>query len=205
MTAPTIELIKERRQEIQLEIRRLTNLVIGLDMALEILDGKPPEVGAEVSSASASSVNNKPAAPPRKRKTADERKEEIAALLEQGKTEDEIMTATGLGRASIKMYFSILKARTKELPGRKAVPVEKAAPTTASPPKKRRGRPPKKSAPAEEGEYPIIGRTIGGEPQFGSMRMKVIEEKVVDGHKVKVLPPGYAQGAYPQRNVTLRS
>jgi|RhiMethySRZTD1v2_1073278.scaffolds.fasta_scaffold185970_2 hypothetical protein len=24
--------------------------------------------------------------------------------------------------------------------------------------------------------------------------MKVIEEKVVDGHRVKVLPPGYAQG-----------
>ena len=46
---------------------------------------------------------------------------------------------------------------------------------------------------------------IGGDPQFGSMRMKVIEEKVVDGHKVKVLPPGYAQGAYPQRNVTVRS
>jgi hypothetical protein len=35
--------------------------------------------------------------------------------------------------------------------------------------------------------------------------MKVIEEKVVDGHKVKVLPTGYAQGASPQRNVTLRS
>ena len=33
---------------------------------------------------------------------------------------------------------------------------------------------------------------------------KVIEEKVVDGHKVKVLPPGYAQGAYPQKNVAVR-
>jgi hypothetical protein len=88
-----------------------------------------------------------------------------------------------------------------------APPDLSAAPASAtvSPPKKRRGRPPKKSARAEEGEYPIIGRTIGGDPQFGSMRMKVIEEKVVDGHKVKVLPPGYAQGAYPQKNVTVRS
>jgi hypothetical protein len=37
------------------------------------------------------------------------------------------------------------------------------------------------------------------------MRMKVIEEKVVDGHKVKVLPPGYADGAWPAQNVSVRS
>jgi hypothetical protein len=42
-------------------------------------------------------------------------------------------------------------------------------------------------------------------PVYGSMRMKVIEEKVVDGHKVRVLPPGYAQGAYPAKNVSARS
>ncbi len=35
--------------------------------------------------------------------------------------------------------------------------------------------------------------------------MQVIEEKVVDGHKVKGLPPGYAQGAYPQKNVSVSS
>jgi hypothetical protein len=28
---------------------------------------------------------------------------------------------------------------------------------------------------------------------------------VVDGHKVKVLPPGYAQAAYPQKNVSVQS
>ena len=38
----------------------------------------------------------------------------------------------------------------------------------------------------------------------GGWEGKVIEEKVVDGHKVKVLPPGYAQGAYPQKNVAVR-
>jgi hypothetical protein len=37
------------------------------------------------------------------------------------------------------------------------------------------------------------------------MRMTVIEEKIVDGHKVKVLPPGYAQGATPPKNVSVRS
>jgi hypothetical protein len=82
-------------------------------------------------------------------------------------------------------------------------PSAEAAP--AAPPKKRRGRPPKKKAPTEEGEYPVIGYAPSGAPQFGSMRMKVIEEKTVDGHKVKVLPPGYAQGAYPQKNVAVRS
>ena len=51
----------------------------------------------------------------------------------------------------------------------------------------------------------LAGRAPSGAPQFGSMRMKVIEEKVVDGHKVKVLPPGYADGASPQKNVTVRS
>jgi hypothetical protein len=35
--------------------------------------------------------------------------------------------------------------------------------------------------------------------------MKIVEEKIIDGHKVKVLPPGYAQGASPQKNVTVRS
>jgi hypothetical protein len=35
--------------------------------------------------------------------------------------------------------------------------------------------------------------------------MKVVEEKIVDGHKVKVLPPGYAQGAAPPKNVSVRS
>jgi len=82
-------------------------------------------------------------------------------------------------------------------------PSAEAAP--AAPPKKRRGRPPKKKAPTEEGEYPVIGYALRGAPQFGSMRMKVIEEKTVDGHKVKVLPPGYAQGAYPQKNVAVWS
>jgi len=45
----------------------------------------------------------------------------------------------------------------------------------------------------EEGEYPIIGGTED-HPIYGSMRMKVIEEKMVDDHTVKVLPPGYAGG-----------
>jgi hypothetical protein len=80
-----------------------------------------------------------------------------------------------------------------------------AVPASITPQKKRRGRPRKNSAPTDEGEYPVIGRAPSGAPQFGSMRMKVIEEKIVDGHKVKVLPPGYAQGAYPQKNVTVRS
>jgi hypothetical protein len=93
-------------------------------MALEILEGKLPEATPEASSSSALRVNNKPAAPPRKRKTADQRKKEIAALLDRGKTEDEIMAATGLGRASVKMYFSILKARTKDLLGCKAAPAQ---------------------------------------------------------------------------------
>jgi len=35
----------------------------------------------------------------------------------------------------------------------------------------------------------------------GGWEGKVIEEKVVDGQKVKVLPPGYAQGAYPQKGL----
>jgi len=96
-------------------------------MALEILEGKPPEVGAEASSASALRVNNKPAAPPRKRKTADERKEEIAVFIEQGKTVEEIAAATGLKESSVKLYCSILKARKRE------EPPAKAAPTTASP------------------------------------------------------------------------
>jgi hypothetical protein len=107
------------------------------------------------------------------------------------------------------------------LPGREDVPVEAAAPkdgdwdqgpfyrkpeepVAAPAPKKRRGRPPKKKAPTEEGEYPIIGGTKEN-PVFGSMRMKVIEEKVVDGHKVKVLPPGYAMGAEPAKNVSVSS
>ena len=77
-------------------------------------------------------------------------------------------------------------------------------PAAVAPPKKRRGRPRKNSAPAEEGEYPVIGYAPSGAPQFGSMRMKVVEEKIVDGHKVKVLPPGYAMGAYPQKNVSVR-
>jgi hypothetical protein len=55
----------------------------------------------------------------------------------------------------------------------------------------------------EEGEYPIIGGTQEN-PVYGSMRMKVVEEKIVDGHKVKVLPPGYADGVYPQKNVSVR-
>jgi hypothetical protein len=55
----------------------------------------------------------------------------------------------------------------------------------------------------EEGEYLIIGGTQEN-PVYGSMRMKVVEEKIVDGHKVKVLPPGYADGVYPQKNVSVR-
>jgi hypothetical protein len=57
---------------------------------------------------------------------------------------------------------------------------------------------------AEEGEYPIIGGTKEN-PVYGSMRMKVVEEKAVDGHKVRVLPPGYAMGAEPAKNVAVRS
>jgi len=56
----------------------------------------------------------------------------------------------------------------------------------------------------EEGEYPIIGGTED-HPIYGSMGMKVIEEKMVDGHTVKVLPPGYAEGAYPAKHVSVRS
>jgi hypothetical protein len=37
------------------------------------------------------------------------------------------------------------------------------------------------------------------------MRMKVVEEKIVDGRKVKVLPPGYAMGAEPAKNVSVGS
>ncbi len=51
----------------------------------------------------------------------------------------------------------------------------------------------------EDGEYPVIGYAPNGAAQFGSMRMKVIEEKMVDGYKVKVLPAGYAEGAYPRK------
>jgi hypothetical protein len=40
---------------------------------------------------------------------------------------------------------------------------------------------------------------------IGSRPFKIIEEKVVDGHKVKVLPPGYAMGAAPAKNVSARS
>jgi hypothetical protein len=57
----------------------------------------------------------------------------------------------------------------------------------------------------EEGEYPVIGYAPNGAPQFGSMRMKVIEEKMVDGYKMKVLPAGYAEGAYPSKNASVRS
>ena len=157
------------------------------------------------------------------RKTADDRKEEIAALIEEGKSLEEIAAATGLAESSVKLYFSILGMRPKA-EAAEDVPHEPQAdtqeeedwdqgpfyrkleePVLAPAPKKRRGRPLKKSAPTEEGEYPIIARTPSGAPQFGSMRMKVIEEKVVDGHKIKVLPPGYAQGAYPQKNVSVRS
>jgi hypothetical protein len=56
----------------------------------------------------------------------------------------------------------------------------------------------------EEGEYPIIGGTED-HPIYGSMRMTVIEEKMVDDHPVKVLPPRYAEGAYPAKNVSVRS
>jgi DNA-binding CsgD family transcriptional regulator len=194
----------------------------GRDRVTSIKPTSSPEKGIDTND----SLEN--AAPARKRKTADERKEEVAALLAQGKTEEEIMAATGLGRASVKMYCSILKARTKELPVSAAAPVEAEAsedddwdqgplyrkpeesieespPAVTTPPKKRRGRPLKKKVSNEEGEYPVIGYAPNGAPQFGSMRMKVIEEKIVDGHKVKVLPPGYAQGAYPQKNVSARS
>jgi len=71
----------------------------------------------------------------------------------------------------------------------------------------KRGRPPgarRSGKAAEEGEYPIIGGTKEN-PVYGSMRMKVVEEKVVDGHKVKVLPPGYAMGAEPAKNVSVSS
>ena len=96
MTAPAIELIKERRQEIQLEIRRLTNLVVGLDMALEILEAKPVSVSTFPTSSEVEKINtpavvsagteSEPSQPRAKRKTADERKEEVAALLELGKS-----------------------------------------------------------------------------------------------------------------------
>jgi hypothetical protein len=56
----------------------------------------------------------------------------------------------------------------------------------------------------EEGDYSIIGGTED-HPIYGSMRMKVIEEKMVDDHPVKVLPPRYAEGAYPAKNVSVRS
>jgi hypothetical protein len=35
--------------------------------------------------------------------------------------------------------------------------------------------------------------------------MKIVEEKVVDGHKVKMLPPGYADGVWPAKNVSVGS
>ena len=36
--------------------------------------------------------------------------------------------------------------------------------------------------------------------------MKVVEEKMMGGHQVKALPPGYdAPGAYPETNVSMRS
>jgi len=72
----------------------------------------------------------------------------------------------------------------------------------------RRGRPPRarrSGQVTEEGDYPVIGTTGQGRPMLGSMRMKVVEEKIVDGQKVKVLPPGYAMGAYPAKNVSVRS
>jgi hypothetical protein len=141
---------------------------------------------------------------------------------------EEIAAATGLKESSVKLYRSILKAHTKELPGPEGAspeaeapedddwdqgpfyrkpeePSAEVAPVPAASPKKRRGRPRKNSAPAEEDEYPVIGYAPSGAPQFGSMRMKVVEEKVVDGHKVKVLPPGYAIGAYPAKNISVRS
>jgi hypothetical protein len=37
------------------------------------------------------------------------------------------------------------------------------------------------------------------------MRMKVIEETIVDGRQGKVLPPGYAAGAKPTKHVCVRS
>jgi hypothetical protein len=58
--------------------------------------------------------------------------------------------------------------------------------------------------PAEKGEFPIIGGTED-HPIDGSMRMRVIEEKIVDGHQVKALPPEYAQGVYRAKNVSVRS
>jgi hypothetical protein len=163
------------------------------------------------------------------RKTADDRKEEIAALIEEGKSLEEIVTATGLAASSVQLDFSMLRMRPDEEAAEDGQPepqtdtheeedwdqgpfyrkpedsMEKSAAAPAAPPKKRHGRPPKKQAPTEEGEYPMIGYAPSGAPQFGSMRMKIIEEKVVDGHKVKVLPPGYAQRAYPQKNVAVQS
>jgi len=64
----------------------------------------------------------------RKRKTADERKAEVAALLEQGKSVEEIAAVTGMKESNVKLYCSILKAQTKELPGHGAAPVEAEAP-----------------------------------------------------------------------------
>jgi hypothetical protein len=37
------------------------------------------------------------------------------------------------------------------------------------------------------------------------MRRQVIEAKMVGGHKVTVLPPGYAVGAKPAKHVSARS
>jgi hypothetical protein len=271
--APAIDLIKERREEIRLEIRRLTNLVVGLDMALEILEAKPARVATlpasnevekiNMPAAASADTERDPSQPPRKRKTADERKEEVAALLEQEKSVEEIAAATGLKESSVKLYCSILKARTKELPGCEAATPEddedeRPEPAETSTGAKKRHEPgeedeidekirelhalkltdqqmadkigkseatichrrnkmglpsngkkgpprgPRRSGKStEEGEYPIIGGTQEN-PVYGSMRMKVVEEKIVDGHKVKVLPPGYADGVYPQKNVSVR-
>jgi hypothetical protein len=352
-TDVAIDLIRERREEIQREIRRLTNLVLGLDMALEILEGGNTEAAFKALSA-APTAAGKPAAktdkpltpapwpktlydvperhlrdlhalglsdnkitkelqrqgyscnqantsrklramglrangrrvppgrdrtastvstpspesasPQRKRKTADERKEEVFVFLEQGKTVEEIAAATGLKESSVKLYCSILKARTKELPicaatpsaaevseedegderlfhdqpaeaestageddidaqirklhalkltdqqmanrtGRSKATICQRRNRMGLPSNGQKGRPPgalRSGKPTEEGEYPIIGGTQEN-PVYGSMRMKVIEEKIVDGHKVKVLPPGYAQGAEPAKNVSVSS
>jgi arginine repressor len=212
------------------------------------------------------------------RKTADDRKEEIAALIEEGKSLEEIVAATGLAESSVKMYFSILGMRLTSTQSSEDAPPESESSedddwdqgpfyskpgeseSSESSADTRKQREPgeeddidaqirelhalkltdqqmankigrskgvicqrrnkmglpsngKKGPPrgarrsgkaTEEGEYPIIGGTDEN-PVYGSMRMKIIEEKIVDGHKVKVLPPGYAQGAYPQKNVSVQS
>lgn len=71
----------------------------------------------------------------------------------------------------------------------------------------RKGRQPRwrrSDKPADTGKCPLIGGTED-HPLDRSMRMKGIEDEIVDGHGVHVLPPGSAQGLYPANHVSVRS